>query len=147
MLSSTVPAPNRLLIGLCALMSAVGCTGLTAGPEASAVTPMPVSRDTAWVRARRAAQAEAVTVDLADSLRGQIIGTRFSDPKAQVGSAASCRVRLTLQIEGDESKSEIATTSRWLAPVQAGDKGPKVCEQERTDVLARINQTIVPPAP
>lgn len=147
MTSVRVAGPRVLLVALCPLMTVIGCTGLTAGPEASAVMPMPVSRDTAWVRARRAAQAEAVTVDLADSLRGQIIGTRFSDPKAQVGSAASCRVRLTLQIEGDESKSEVATTSRWLAPVQAGDKGPKVCEQERTDVLARINQTIAPPAP
>jgi hypothetical protein len=134
------------LLALCPLVTVVGCTGLVAGPEQTAATPVAVSRDTAWVRARRAAQAEAITVDLTDSLRGQIVGTRFSDPKAQVGSAASCRVRLNLQIQGDESQSEVATTSRWLAPVQAGDKGPQVCEKERTDVLARINSTIAPPA-
>ncbi|HEX7337629.1 MAG TPA: hypothetical protein VF252_10515 [Gemmatimonadales bacterium] len=121
------------------------CTGLIAGPETSSVTPAPVSRDSAWVRARRAATAEAITIDVADSLKGRIVGTRYSDPKAKVGAATSCRLKLTLQVKGDPSRSELGSTSRWLASEQMGDTASKVCDKERTEVLARISQTVSPP--
>jgi hypothetical protein len=104
------------------------------------------SRDSAYVRARRAAQAEAFTIDLADSAGGRIIGTRYPSPKAVVGTAESCRVQLALQIEGDSQGTQVATISRWIAPNQMESKAPEVCEQERTDVLARMAQTIEPPA-
>jgi hypothetical protein len=146
MASVSVSTPGILLATLCALTGVIGCTGLVAGPETSAATPVPVSRDSAWVRARRATAAEALTVDLADSLGGRIVGTRYSDPKAKLGSAGWCRLRLTLHVEGDKSQSELGTTSRWLAPEQMADKAPTVCEQERTAVLARITQTVSPPA-
>jgi hypothetical protein len=55
--------------------------------------------------------------------------------------------RRALQIQGDKSRSQVATTSRWLAPEQMVDKAPKVCEEERTDVLTRLAQTIEPPSP
>lgn len=145
MASVSVSTPGILLAALGTLAGLTGCTGLVAGPETSAATPVPVSRDTAWVRARRAAAAEAVTVDVTDSVGGRIVGTRYSDPKARIGSAGWCRLQLTLRVEGDKSQSELGTTSRWLAPEQMADKAPTVCEQERTDVLARITQTIAPP--
>ena len=132
-----------------ALLGALGttaCTGLVAGPETSAVAPVSVSRDSAWVRARRAAQAEAFTLDLTDSLNGRIVGTRYPASKAQLGSSAACRVRLALQIQGDRNQAQVATNSRWLAPEQMEDKAPKVCEQERVEVLTRVAQTIAPPA-
>lgn len=144
MASVTVLPPGLALASLWTL-GLTGCTGLVAGPETRAATPVPVSRDSAWVRTRRAATAEAVTIDVVDSAGGRIVGTRYSDPKATVGSAASCRLRLTLQIQGDARQAELGTTSRWLAPEQMGDKASKVCEKERTDVLDRIAQTVSPP--
>jgi hypothetical protein len=134
-----------VLASLCAL-GLPACTGLVAGPETSSATPVPVSRDSAWVRTRRAATAEAITIDLVDSAGGRIVGTRYSDPKARVGSPTSCRVRLTLQIQGDAKQAELGSTSRWLAPEQMGDTASKVCDKERTEVLARITQTVSPPA-
>lgn len=139
--------PSRTLPVLFALSAAAGCTGLVAGPEATAVNPVSVSRDSAYVRARRAAQAEAFTVDLADSSGGRIVGTRYPSSNARLGSAEACRVRLALQIDGDSSGAQVATTSRWMAPHQMENKAPDVCEQERTDVLARIAQTIEPAGP
>jgi hypothetical protein len=146
MASMTVSPSGVLITGLCALTGILGCTGLVAGPETSAATPVPVSRDSAWARARRAATAEAITVDLADSLGGRIVGTRYSDPKAKLGAPGWCRLRLTLHVEGDQSQSELGTSSRWLAPEQMAGQAPTVCEQERTAVLARITQTVSPPA-
>jgi len=51
-----------LAIATAGPLAATGCTGLAAGPEASAQTPVPVSRDSAWVRACRALTTEAFTV-------------------------------------------------------------------------------------
>ena len=134
----------RLVLASVFMLTLPGCTGLVAGPETSVATPVPVSRDSAWVRTRRAATAEAITIDIADSANGRIAGTRYSDPKARVGSATSCRVRLALQIQGDDKQSQLATTSRWMAPEQMGDTASKVCDKERTDVLTRITQTVAP---
>jgi hypothetical protein len=132
---------------LCALATSTACTGLVAGPDASTVTPVPASRDSAFVRARRAVQTEAFTLDVADSLGGRLVGTRYNSPTAKVGTAAACRVRLALQIRGDSQQAEVASTSHWLAPEPMEDKAPTVCEQERLDVLARVAQTIAPPTP
>ena len=130
---------------LCVLSTTAACTGLIAGPESSAVTPVSASRDSAYVRARRAMQAEAFTVDVADSLAGRIIATRYTGSNAQMGTSTACRVRLALEIQGGTEKAQVATTSRWLAPEPMEEKAPKVCEQERADVLARVAQTIEPP--
>jgi hypothetical protein len=123
------------------------CTGLAAGPESSTQTPVPASRDSAYVRAHRAVVAEAFTLDVVDSSGGRLVGTRFPSSSAQLGSAASCRVRLALAIGGNEQQAEIGATSRWLAPEGMSDKAPQVCEQERADVLERIAQTVAPPPP
>ncbi len=131
---------------LSVLSTATACTGLVAGPEATAVAPVTASRDPAYVRARRAVQAEAFTVDIADSLGGRITGTRYASSNAQIGSSGACRVRLVLQIQGNNESAQVATTSRWLAPEPMEEKAPTVCEQERADVLTRVTQTIEPPA-
>lgn len=136
--------PALLLFG--ALLTGTGCTGLVAGPEASAVAPVTASRDSAYVRARRAVQAEAFTLDITDSLGGRITGTRYASSNAQMGSSAACRVRLALQIQGDKERSQVATTSSWLAPEPMEEQAATVCEKERAEVLTRVTQTIEPPA-
>lgn len=133
------------LLLLTVLATASACTGLVAGPEATAIAPVTASRDSAYVRARRAVQAEAFTVDVADSLGGRITGTRYASSNAQIGSSAACRVRLALQVEGDSQKAQVATTSRWLAPEPMEKQAPTVCEKERTEVLTRLTETIEPP--
>ena len=134
-----------VLLLLTVLASASACTGLVAGPEATAIAPVTASRDAAYVRARRAMQAEAFTVDVADSLGGRITGTRYTSSNAQIGSSAACRVGLALQVEGDSEKAQVATTSRWLAPEPMEEQAPTVCEKERIEVLTRLTQTIEPP--
>jgi hypothetical protein len=136
--------PALLLFG--ALLTATACTGLVAGQEASAVVPVTVSRDSAYVRARRGVQAEAFTLDITDSVGGRITGTRYASSNAQMGSSAACRVRLALQIQGDNERSQVATTSSWLAPEPMEEKAATVCEKERAEVLTRVTQTIEPPA-
>jgi hypothetical protein len=128
------------------VLAAMACSGLLAGPETSSVTPVPASRDSAFVRARRALQAESFTLDRVDSTGGQLSGTRWPGSNAQLGTATACHVTVALQIQGDAARSEVATTSRWVAPSSMSEKAPKVCEQERTQVLERTAQVLVPPA-
>ena len=137
-----VPAPLRA----CALVLVTSsCTGLVAGPESSNVTPVRASRDSAYVRARRALQGESFTMDLVDSSGGRLVGTRWPSSSAQQGSSAACHVSLALQVQGDATRSEVTTTSRWLAPGSMSDKAPKVCETERAQVLQRTAQVLDPP--
>jgi hypothetical protein len=128
------------------LVSAGACTGLVAGPESRSVTPVPASRDSAYTRARRALQGESFTLDVVDSAGGLLTGTRWPSASAQQGSSAACHVSIALRIEGDATRSEVTSTSRWVAPQRMSDKAPKVCEQERSQVLERTAQVLVPPA-
>src|SRR4051794_632168 len=121
-----------------------GCTGLVAGPETSSVTPVPASRDSAYVRARRALTGESFTMDLVDSSGGHLVGTRWPSSTAKQGSQAACHVTVALQIQGDEIRSDVASVSRWVAPGGMAD-APTVCEQERSQVLERTAQVLVPP--
>jgi hypothetical protein len=134
--------PAVLLLSVFSTLTA--CTGLVAGPETAAVAPVRASRDSVYGRARRAVQTEAFTLDIADSLGGRITGTRYASSSAQMGSSAACRVHLALQIQGDPERAQVAATSRWLAPEPMEALAPEVCEKERTDVLARVSQTIEP---
>jgi len=84
-------------------------------------------------------------MDLVDSTKGVLIGTRWPSASAQQGSQAACHVSVALQIQGDDNRSEVATTSRWVAP-GGSDKAPKVCEEERKQVLDRTAQVLVPTA-
>jgi hypothetical protein len=121
-----------------------GCTGLVAGPEVKASTPVPASRDSAYVRTRRALQAESFTMDVVDSSGGHLTGTRYPSADAKLGTSAKCRVAVALDVRGSEQQAEVASTSRWIAPGAMMDKAPDVCEQERTDVLERMDQVLVP---
>ncbi len=122
-----------------------GCTGLVAGPEVKAAVTVPAPRDSAYVRTRRALQAESFTMDVVDSSRGRLTGTRYPSANAKLGTSAQCRVAVALDVRGSDQEAEIASASRWVAPDAMMDKAPKVCEQERIDVLERMNQVLVPP--
>ena len=124
-----------------------GCTGLVAGPEVEATTPVPISRDSAYVRARRGLSGEAFTMDVVDSSRGHLTGTRYPSANAQPGTAANCRVVLAMDLTGDTRESAVSTSTRWVAPGAMSDKAPQVCEQERQQVLQRLNETLSPPSP
>jgi hypothetical protein len=136
-----------LAIAFMTLAMASGCTGLVAGPEVAASAPIPVSRDSAYVRARRGLSGETFTMDVVDSSRGHLTGTRYPSANAQLGTAASCRVVLALDLTGDTRESTISTTTRWVAPQAMSDMAPRVCEEERRQVLERLSQTLTPPAP
>jgi hypothetical protein len=122
-----------------------GCTGLAAGPQSSAQAPVPVSRDTAWARLRRALVSEAFTMDVVDSIGGRLVGTRYPSAGAKPGTQTACRMTLALSIRGGREQSELSTTSRWVASEKMVDKAPRVCEVDRTEVLERIATTLVPP--
>ena len=139
--------PVSIALAFAALVPmASGCTGLVAGPEVAATEPIPVSRDSAYVRARRGLSAESFTMDVVDSTRGHLTGTRYAGANATLGTAASCRVVLALDLTGDSRESTVSTTTRWVAPEAMSDKAPQVCEEERRHVLERLSQTLTPPA-
>ncbi len=139
--------PVSMLLACVGLVSMSGaCTGLIAGPEVAASTSIPVSRDSAYVRARRGLSSETFTMDVVDSARGHLTGTRYPSRTAQLGTAASCRVVLAMDLAGDTRESTISTTTRWVAPDAMSNKAPQVCEQERQQVLARLSETLAPPA-
>jgi hypothetical protein len=137
----------RVIPVLLSVSGAAACTGLVAGPESSKVTPVPASRDSAFVRARRALTGESFTVDKADSSAGVLSATRWPSSTAQQGSAAACHVAVAFRIQGDDNRSEVQTTSRWIAPGSMSDKAPRVCETERSQVVERTDQVLVPPPP
>ena len=136
---------RRLTVLFFGTLSLGACTGLVAGPESSQVTPVSASRDSAYTRARRAMQAETFSVDVADSVGGHIVATRYAGSSAKLGSPTACRLKVALDIQGSGEAVQVATISRWLAPKPMQQQAPVLCEKERTDVLARVAQTIEPP--
>ena len=141
----TLPRSSRTYLVLLLSSGAGSCSGLVAGPESSSVTPVPASRDSAYVRSRRALQSEAFTLDVVDSAGGRLTGTRWPSASAQQGTSAACHVAVAFQIKGDNSSSEVASTSRWVAPGGMSDKASTVCEKERSEVLNRTAQVLAPP--
>ena len=140
----TLSPSSRLYLFLLIASGAGACSGLVAGPESRSVTPIPASRDSAYVRVRRALQGESFTLDVVDSARGRFTGTRWPSASARQGTSAACHVSVALQIEGDNDRSEVSSTSRWVAPGGMSDKAPTVCEEERTQVLERTAQVLAP---
>ena len=136
----STPVPCLLLLLLAA------CTGLSAGPEVSAVTPVPASRDSAWVRAKRALTAEVFTLDVQDSVAGRITAMRYPSATAKLGSPAACRVQLALTFEGSRDTASVASASRWIAP-EAMAARPDLCEQDRRETLDRILLVVAPAPP
>jgi hypothetical protein len=143
----TMPRLAAVPALLAAQICLTGCTGLVAGPEMQASTPVPASRDSAYARTRRALQAESFTMDVVDSSRGHLTGTRYPSADAKLGTSAKCRVTVALEVRGSEQQAEVASTSRWIAPDAMMDKAPEVCEEERTDVLQRMAEVLVPVPP
>jgi hypothetical protein len=138
--AALLPVPCLLPVLLAA------CTGLSAGPEVSSVAPVPASRDSAWVRAKRALTAETFTLDVQDSLSGRITAMRYPSATAKMGTPAACRVQLALAIQGTPEGAQVASSSRWIAPAEMAESKPDVCEQDRRETLARIQEVVVPPA-
>ena len=136
--SSAVPCLLTLLLA--------ACTGLSAGPEVGAVTPVPASRDSAWVRAKRALTAESFTLDVQDSVGGRITGMRYPSATAKVGTQAACRVHLALQLEGAAERSQLSSSSQWVAPLSMASGKPDLCEKDRQETLDRIMLVVAPPA-
>ena len=122
------------------------CTGLSAGPEVSAVTPVPASRDSAWVRAKRALTAESFTLDVQDSVGGRITAMRYPSATAKVGTQAACRVHLAMTVTGAAEGSELTSNSQWVAPAAMATGKPELCEQDRHETLDRILLVVAPPA-
>jgi hypothetical protein len=137
---------SPLRLHLFIFLATTGCTGLVAGPESRTATPVLASRDSAYVRARRALQGESFTLDLVDSSGGRLRGTRWPSSSAKQGSSMACHVTVALQIQGDNTRSEVSSTSRWVAPGTMSDKAPTVCEEERSQVLERTAEVLNPPA-
>ena len=131
---------------LAAQISLTGCTGLSVGPEVKASTPVPASRDSAYARTRRALQAESFTMDVVDSSRGHLTGTRYPSADAKLGTSLKCGVAVALEVRGGEQQAEVTSTSRWIAPDAMMDKAPRVCEEERTAVLQRVAEGLTPTA-
>ena len=87
-------------------------------------------------------------MDVVDSTHGRLTGTRYPSSNAQMGTAARCRVVLAMDVLGGADAGEVSTTTtRWVAPEQMADKAPRVCEQERHDVVQRLTETLVPATP
>jgi hypothetical protein len=122
------------------------CTGLSAGPEVSAVTPVPASRDSAWVRAKRALTAESFTLDVQDSVGGRITAMRYPSATAKVGTQAACPVHVAMAVNGAAERSELASSSQWVAPAAMAAGKPELCEQDRQETLDRILLVVAPPA-
>ena len=122
------------------------CTGLSAGPEMSGVTPVPASRDSAWVRAKRALTAESFTLDVQDSVGGRITAMRYPSATAKVGTQAACRVHLAMALTGAAESSELASSSQWVAPATMATGKPELCERDRQETVNRILLVVVPPA-
>jgi hypothetical protein len=110
-----------------------------------AVTPVAASRDSAWVRAKRALTAEVFTLDVQDSLTGHLTAMRYPSATAKVGTAAACRVQVALALEGSAPATSLASSSRWIAPAVSQDSNAKICEQERQATLERIVAVVAPP--
>ena len=104
-----------LVLPFALTLVSVGCTSLVAGPEVAATTPVPASRDTAYVRARRGLTAESFTMDVVDSTHGRLTGTRYPSSNAQMGTGPRSRVVLAMDVGGGPDAGEVSTTSRWVA--------------------------------
>ena len=135
---------NTALLACLSVFLLTSCTGLVAGPATTSAATVPVPRDSAWVRARRAYTAEVLTLDVNDSVGGHLTGLRYPSASAKVGSVATCRVQVMLNLAPGTDGTQLAWTTRWVAPAELAEKESGLCEQERQSVLARIEQTISP---
>jgi hypothetical protein len=97
------------------------------------------------VRAKRALAAEVFTLDVQDSVGRRLAATRYPSASAKLGTTAACRAHLALALDGDASRTQLAATSRWIAPERTTETNGSVREGERQATLERIQQVIAPP--
>ena len=140
-----MPTRFSLLMVLAAGPTYVGCGRLVVGPEVSATTAVPASRDSAYVRARRGLSGESFTMDLVDAAGGRLTGTRYPSQSAQLGTGAICRVVLAMDVTGDGGQASVTTRTLWVAPAGMADKAPEVCEENRQEVMDRVDDVLAPP--
>jgi hypothetical protein len=139
-----MPELRRSLIPICLALLLPACAGLVAGPAVQSSSNVSVSKDSTWARARRAFTAEGMTTDVVDSLRGNLTGLRYPKPTEKVNTVAACRIQVKMAMSPDASGTGITYDTRWIAP-EVLAQTPAKCDQERLDVLSRIQSTIEPP--
>lgn len=138
--------PSALV--LAALLPLGACTGLVASPAVQASSTVPVTSDSAWARARRGFAAEVMTVSLADSNSGVLMGRRYPRVAAEPNAVERCHVLVHLDLKPSGEGTELKWETQWVAPAAMATSRAKACEEERDGVLGRIAQTIAPtPAP
>lgn len=133
---------------LAALLPLGACTGLVANPAVQSSSTVPVTSDSAWARARRGFTAEVMTVQLADSNTGVLIGRRYPKTSAEPTALERCHVLVHLDLKPSGESTELRWDTQWVAPAAMASSHSKECEEERDGVVSRIQQTIAPtPAP
>lgn len=136
---------SRRPLLLCSLLLLPACTGLVAGPVVQSSGTVPVTRDSAWARARRGFSAEVLTIDLADSLAGTLRGRRYPKSSALETAPEQCQVSVNLAFTTAGDGTGLSWDSRWIAPTEMASSKADFCERERAQLVERIQQTIRPP--
>lgn len=126
------------------LLALPACTGLVAGPETRTSAVVPVSRDSAWARARRGFAAEVMTIELVDSTRGLLVGRRYPRASAPETALERCQVLVHLALESTGDGSTLGWESQWVAPAVLASGQGAPCETERQELMGRLVQTIAP---
>ena len=140
---ATVPMLRTLTCFALLLLAA--CTGLAAGPEVSAVTPVSASRDSAWVRTKRALTTEVFTLDVQDSLGGRLTAMRYPSATAKPGTPRRVGWASRCAIEGGRISQPGEHEPLDRAGGHVGTQR-QVCEQERQETLDRILLVVAPAA-
>lgn len=132
------------VLALAALLPLGACTGLVASTPVQASNTVPVTADSAWARARRGFTAEVLTVQLADSNKGVLIGRRYPRVAAEPTALERCHVLVHLDLVPSGEGTELKWESQWVAPAEMASGKSKECDDERDGVRSRIEQTISP---
>lgn len=138
-----MPQLRTYFLPVCLGLLLPACTGLVAGPAVRTASTVPVPRDSAWARARRAFTAEVLTTDVVDSLSGKLTGLRYPRPTAPATALEICRVQVMLEMNPEAAGTALTWDTRWIAP-EALAQDPAKCDEERLAVLSRIQLTIAP---
>ena len=70
----------------------------------------------------------------------------YPSATAKVGTQEACRVHLAVTVSGAAERSELASSSQWVAPAVMASEKPELCEQDRQETLDRILLVVAPPA-
>lgn len=132
---------SLLLATACTLLPA--CTGLMAGPTSQASTVVPVGKDSAWVRAKRAMTAEVFSFETQDSANGLLYGVRHPKPGTLEADPLSCRLHVTYRVSGSGGESTVASEALYAVPRGKDGQPTAKCDGEMADALERMAGTIL----